>query len=55
MRLHKRSCTILTKLIEAITQIWYHDPAVAAIYQKFVEFKPNFIKLVLKHRGGHIH
>jgi len=53
-RLQKLDYTTMTKLIEAIIQVWYRDPKIKENCQTHVESMPNRIKEVIKNKGGHI-
>jgi len=52
-RLRKHDCTTKIKLIEAILQIWFHDPEIKNMCS-IVYSMPNRVQSVLGARGGHI-
>jgi len=43
----------MTKLIEAITQVWYEDPKIKENCKRLAESKPSRVKEVSKNKGGH--
>jgi len=51
--LQKLDCKIMTKLIEAIIQVWYQDTKIKENCKRMVESKPNRMKEVSKNKGGH--
>jgi len=52
-RLRNRDCTTKVKLIEAVINIWCHDPELLEMCAKLVDSMPKRLELVLKARGGH--
>ena len=53
-RLRSKNCTTLTKLIEAVTAIWYHDKEIAKNCQALICSMPKRVEQVLMKKGGHI-
>jgi len=51
--LQKLDCKTMTKLIEAIIQVWYQDPKIKESCKRLVESKPNTVKEVSKNKDGH--
>jgi len=44
----------MTKLIEAIIQVWYREPKIKENCKRLVESMPNRVKEVLKNKGRYI-
>ena len=53
-RLQKLDCTTMTKLIEAIIQVWFRDLQIKENCQKLIESMPKRMMQALKSKGGHI-
>ena len=53
-RLQKLDCTTMTKLVEAIIQVWFRDPQIIENCLKLVESMPRREMQVLKSKSGHI-
>ena len=51
--LQKLDCKTMSKLIEAIMQVWYQDTKIKENCKRLVKSKPNRVKEVIKNRGGH--
>ena len=53
-QLRSKDCSNLTRLIEAVIAIWFHDEEIAKSCQNLVCSMPKRVKQVLKNKGGHI-
>ena len=54
LRLRRRDCTTMVKLIEAVIDCWYRDPQIQENCKKLVDSIPKRVKSVLTSCGGHI-
>ena len=52
LRLRRRDCTTMVKLIEAIIDCWYRDPQFKENCKKLIDLMPKRVKLVLTSHGG---
>jgi hypothetical protein len=48
-RLHKRDCTSLEKLVNAVIDIWFRDPEISSMCKKLVESMPGRVEQVILH------
>ena len=54
LRLRRRDCTTMVKLIEAIIDCWYRDPQIQENCQKLIDSMPKRVKSVPTGCGGRI-
>ena len=54
LRLRRRDCTTMVKLIEAISDCWYRDPQTQEKCKKLIDSMPKQVKSVLTSCDGHI-
>ena len=54
MRLRNRDCTTKQKMIEAVIDLWYHDPKILENCKNLSNSMCKRVKEVIKKRGGHI-
>ena len=53
-RMCKRDCSTRQKMIEAVIQVWFHDPEIKNICKNLVNSMTKRVTEVIKARGGHI-
>jgi len=53
-RLQKYDCTAISKLIEGIIQIWYHDEELQNLCSVLIDSIPTRVSMLIKAKGGHI-
>jgi len=51
-RLLRNDCTTLTKLIEAIIDVWFRDKKIVQDWQKLVESMPRHVEQLIKNKCG---
>ena len=51
-RLRKMGCTTITKLIEAIMQLWYHDEQIKENCENLIDSMPKRVQEVINNKGG---
>ena len=54
LRLQRRDCITMVKLIEAIIDCWYRDPQIQETSKKLIASMPKRVKSVQTCSGGHI-